>query len=411
MLLFVALSRLKVALLALPFFAAVLWIMLVLTSWEAIWSPYYYITMSPWSNSGESLPVSEPVPDLRTRRDPPIYSASVNHDFYQFHGTIDPSRYSGGANQAQAERLFKQYSLPYQIAEQHDRVLVLGAGGGMDVEAALLNGATHVDAAEIDPGLVALARRFSASGVYDDPRVTIHNDDARAFLRRAKPGYDLVIFGYLDSQALFSYMSNLRIDGYIYTVESIRNAWSLLNDQGVLSLSFAVSQQWLGVKLFKMVQVATGETPLIYVSGDQVSVIATRGAHRPPPQSYADKYVLLPPEQLPQMSVPLATDDWPYLYLSTRTVPQDYRIVIGTLLVLSVGSVIAIRGRRFRAHDGHFAFMGWGFLLLETSSISSCSLYFGTTWLVTMIVIAGVLLMVLAANARASRMAAFSYLL
>jgi hypothetical protein len=45
-----------------------------------------------------------------------------------------------------------------------------------------------------------------------------------------------------------------------------------------------------------------------------------------------------------------------------------------------------------------------GFLLLETKSIGDCSLYFGTTWVVTMIVVTGVLLMVLAANLIAMRM-------
>lgn len=54
-------------------------------------------------------------------------------------------------------------------------------------------------------------------------------------------------------------------------------------------------------------------------------------------------------------------------------------------------------------NDGHFLFLGLGFLLLETRSIADCSLYFGTTWFVTMVVVAGVLLMVLAANLVAMR--------
>jgi hypothetical protein len=81
-----------------------------------------------------------------------------------------------------------------------------------------------------------------------------------------------------------------------------------------------------------------------------------------------------------------------------RTVPSDYLTVILTLLVLSVVAVAAVRGVRIGAGDAHFFFMGLGFLLLQTKSITDCSLYFGTTWLVTTIVIAGVLLMVLAAN-------------
>jgi hypothetical protein len=48
-----------------------------------------------------------------------------------------------------------------------------------------------------------------------------------------------------------------------------------------------------------------------------------------------------------------------------------------------------------------------GFLMLETKSISDCSLYFGTTWLVTVVVVTGVLLMVIASNYVATRVAAF----
>jgi hypothetical protein len=53
--------------------------------------------------------------------------------------------------------------------------------------------------------------------------------------------------------------------------------------------------------------------------------------------------------------------------------------------------------------DWHAFFLGLGFLLLETKSISDCSLYFGSTWLVTTIVVAGILIMVLLANSLAMR--------
>jgi hypothetical protein len=101
------------------------------------------------------------------------------------------------------------------------------------------------------------------------------------------------------------------------------------------------------------------------------------------------------------------TDDWPFLYLSRKTIPSDYLIVIGILLAITIPAVLLLRGRGFGMNDGHFLFLGLGFLLLETKSISDCSLYFGTTWFVTMVVVAGVLLMVLAANLVAMRMTSF----
>ena len=43
------------------------------------------------------------------------------------------------------------YELPYRLVPNPGRVLVVGAGTGNDVAAALRHGATHVDAVEIDP--------------------------------------------------------------------------------------------------------------------------------------------------------------------------------------------------------------------------------------------------------------------
>jgi hypothetical protein len=84
---------------------------------------------------------------------------------------------------------------------------------------------------------------------------------------------------------------------------------------------------------------------------------------------------------------------------------------MGSLLVLSLAGVTALRGRTVGTQDAHFFFLGMGFMLLETKSIGDCSLYFGTTWLVTSIVVAGVLLMVFAANLVATRMRRFSIFL
>ena len=56
--------------------------------------------------------------------------------------------------------------------------------------------------------------------------------------------------------------------------------------------------------------------------------------------------------------VELATDDWPFLYLMRSTMPQDYLVVIGTLLILSLVVMVALRGRTFASGDGHFLFLG-----------------------------------------------------
>jgi hypothetical protein len=110
---------------------------------------------------------------------------------------------------------------------------------------------------------------------------------------------------------------------------------------------------------------------------------------------------------LARMDIP--TDDWPFLYLIRKTIPSDYVIAILSMLTISVAAIVGLRGRSFGAGDLHFGLLGMGFLLLETKSISDCTLYFGATWFVTLVVVGGVLLMVMAANQVAERLRAFSF--
>jgi len=390
---------------SIPLFALVLLGMFKANERATIWSPYYHITLRDAPTN--TLVTSDPPPNLLTMRDPPVYIVNVNQDFYHSNASLDLSRYTPETPNARfISRQCQQYSFPYSLCRGRKRVLVVGAGGGADVQAALSAGAGQVDAVEIDPGLIKLSRRFNAGAPYDDPRVSVHIDDARSFFAKAAGGYDLVVFGYLDSQALFSCMSNLRLDGFVYTVESIRSAYSLLNDHGMLSLSFGFSQPWLASKLYRMVAEGTARTPLLYVSSGQIILCVARGEYPPPPPAvtifHRVKFVVTPKIEVP-------TDDWPYLYLSKKTIPPDYLIVIGSLLALSLLAAYALRGSSFGRSDAHFAFLGMGFLLLETKSISDCSLYFGTTWLVTLMVVTGVLLMVLGANTVANRLPRFSF--
>ncbi len=375
---------------------------------EIFWSPYYYITIGENRLVTESppggafrqavveQPASPPPAGLRTMLDPPIYTLRVNQDFYQLHATVDLHRYTakGWQHDAMAP-MYEQYQLPYQLIGRPDRVLVLGAGGGMDVETALLNGAGHVDAVEIDPKIPGLSNRLNAAAPFLDPRVTLHVGDGRAFLQRTTSRFDLVAFGFLDSQALFSYGANVRLDGYIYTVESFRQAFSHVREGGVMAIWFFGGREWLVRKLARMVTEATGTRPLVYLKPGSLAILAPKGALARPPPPVMGQWTL---STVDGGGIALATDDWPYLYLEHRGVPTDYAIVIGLLAALSVLAVATLRGRGFGSADSHFLFLGWGFLLLQTKAIGDCSLYFGATWLVTTVVITGVLLMVLLAN-------------
>jgi hypothetical protein len=96
-----------------------------------------------------------------------------------------------------------RYDYPYFWKPHPREVLILGAGTGNDVVAALRNGAEHVDAVEIDPELLRLGKELHPEQRYADPRVRVIADDARAVLRKPGKRYDLIVFGLLDAHTSF----------------------------------------------------------------------------------------------------------------------------------------------------------------------------------------------------------------
>jgi hypothetical protein len=92
------------------------------------------------------------------------------------------------------------YNQPYAWMPRPRNVLVVGAGTGNDVAAALRHGAEHVDAVEIDARIQEFGLSLHPERPYSDPRVTRIVDDARSFLvGEAGKKYDLIVFGLLDS--------------------------------------------------------------------------------------------------------------------------------------------------------------------------------------------------------------------
>jgi uncharacterized protein with PQ loop repeat len=384
---------------------------IISTEWRATWSAYSYLSMADGADTVWHWydPAPTPPANLRTMHDPPSYTLTVNQNFYQYHRTNDLRRYTPGTPAYRfAASLGSGYDIPYAFQPAPHRVVIVGAGGGLDVEAALRHGAERVDAVEIDPTIVQMARRYSASGVYDNPKVTAVIDDARAFFGRAAIGYDLIAFGYLASHDLFSTMANIRLDGFVYTVEGFRAAWRLLNERGVLTLTVATTTRpWLHGKLYRMVTEATGREPRVYATPDgRVVMVAEKRPIPNPPASFGTFTTWRPTAA--DLAISTAHDDWPYLGLRYRAIPPGYRIVLLSMLVISIAAVARLKPRGTGTDDLHFGAMGVGFLLLETKSIVDSSLYFGATWLVSLFVIAGVLLMVLLANTIAGRLGRFT---
>jgi spermidine synthase len=296
------------------------------------------------------------------------------------------------------------YNLPFRFTVASPSVLVVGAGSGNDVAGAIRDNSRSIDAVEIDPAILRLGRTHPEKP-YESSTVTAHLGDARTFMRRTGKRYDLVLFGLLDSHTQQSEYANMRIDNYVYTEESLREARGLLSPNGVLFLKFQVDRDWLGQRLNTLLTRAFGKTPVVfaaepgYGAGGVCFVIS--------PGEQVEKTIAEDPQLRAfvaqqarsfdhEQPVPLTTDDWPYLYQRKKSIP----VVFLTLSLLVVGLALGYRrtistqavSTEHAGQPSMFFFaMGAGFLLLETQTVSRLALFFGTTWQVNGVAIGSVL--------------------
>ena len=282
------------------------------------------------------------------------------------------------------------------------RVLIIGAGNGTDVAGALAHGATAVDAVEIDPRILELGRTLHPDRPYADPRVRAIVDDGRAVLRRSDQTYDLIVFALTDSLTLSSSSGNLRLESFLYTHEALVSARDRLAPDGVITIYNYYQRPYLVAKLAGMLATVFGAPPIVQTYSGPVEIGAAFAAG-PGARAPTGPVAAVPLESAPQP----ATDDWPFLYLQGPGIAQFYVLVLGAFLALSLGAVlVAARMARapIRRASPHFFVLGAAFLLLETKNLATFSLLFGSTWLVSALVFAGILLSVLAAIAVTARL-------
>ncbi len=424
-LLFVLLSRLHqppalwfaaVALLLLPFFVGrrpafltelLPLVMIPLLAWVAegwdgsirtVWSPY------------QKLALFGPPVDVATKK----HTIEVNNVGYQQMLDLREETLEEVFGEGTGRRYVSQYDVPFLLHPGARTALMVGTGAGNDVAGALRHGVERVTAVEIDPAIIEFGRELHPERPYDSERVRIVNDDARSWFSRSPERYDVIVFGLLDSHTTTA-MTNARLDHYVYTRESIRQARSLLEPGGTMVLSFEARKQFIADRMAGAIREEFGQDPMVFrvpysalgwggvmfVAGDldalRGNIAANEGL-----AGLIDLWQERFPIEL-EYATPPATDDWPYLYLKGRGIPPLHILLSAVLLALFVGVTRRLRipGLNPRAWDRsnwHFFFLGAAFLLLEVQNISKASVALGNTWSVNAVIISGVLAMVLLAN-------------
>ena len=361
-----------------------------LESVDHTWSPYYRISLEPITSvqdrtTGRRVSFPEPVGNVLT----------VNHDYHQMMLDLRPRPSEHPF--LSSWRAF--YDVPYTTTSNAlgplppGPILIVGAGTGNDVAAALRRTDRLVTAVEIDPAIASLGRRLHQESPYSDPRVTLVIDDARSFFHRAPSGrYAAVVFGFLDSHRLLSAFSSIRLDNFIYTDEAMREVQRILVPGGRVALSFATNRDWIHERLSALVGRHVGE-PLLFADprsyANGIIYFGVRGRERTSPYT-APASAIVP------------TDDWPFLYLQRPSIPGHNVAFLLLAIALSLAAFLILpKGeRRIRVP---YLLLGAAFFLLETSNVVRMALLFGSTWWVNTVVFAGILILVLLANLTASR--------
>jgi SAM-dependent methyltransferase len=323
-------------------------------------------------------------------------------------------------------------------------VLVIGAGTGNDVSRALAWGARRVDAVEIDPVIQRLGARDHPDRPYDDPRVSVHIDDGRNFLRTATGQYDLIVFALVDSLVLHSGYSNLRLESFMFTDEAMADVRARLKPDGVFVMYNLFRRGWIVARLHDGLRRAFHTEPLVFTlpfvdavtpdAGGGFTILMVGrtdpirdafGRHdgywletavTPSPASpngftargqaearNGEWLRVGPAEITSSETLAPATDDWPFLYLRQPMLPL---LTLRGIVIMGAAAAVLLvifapagaGGPRDWALDGRMFFLGAGFMLVETKAVVEMALLFGSTWLVNSIVFAGILAMILGAN-------------
>jgi hypothetical protein len=328
-----------------------------------IWTPYNKILLSPVDGNA------------------PNVSVTANNIPYQ---AIHP-----------LSTMSQFYFLPYEHVTKQSlgHVLIIGAGTGNDVTVALHEGARHIDAVDIDPGLITIGRQHNRNHPYQNPRVTAYVADGRQFLEDTSQHYNLILLALPDSQAALAGQSGIRLESFLLTEQSIEAAKARLAPGGTFAM-YNWYTPFVLDRFANTLETVFHKDPCDQVAGSSSSTgrkeaVLTIG----PGPTVANCPTYWHGEHIRP-----ATDDWPFPYLRTPSIPFGYAlmlacILLGSILLVRIGGVGSGVFASMRSYVD-LACMGAAFLLLETKNIVGFAVLFGTTWFVNALVFAGVLVAV-----------------
>jgi hypothetical protein len=305
---------------------------------------------------------------------------------------------------------------PYELLTR-PHVLIFGPGGGIDIQNALLHGASQIDAVEVNRGVTALMRGALAdySGrVYSAARVTVVEDEARSFIRRSSDRYDLILMTVVDSYAALASGAYALSESYLYTAEAFDDYLTHIAEHGALAVGRfyreppieMLNTAKLGVDALRRRGIADPLAHLMvlrYLDFGMLIVrtdafdLASAGAIRRFASEHSFTVAFDPldrtgafAEGLVRTPVP-ATDDRPFFFANDpgAQVPVAYLILFGALVPATVlswgllllplrktigGGLATVLGQRTTVQA---LAVGFGFIAAEIVLLQRLTLYLG----------------------------------
>lgn len=130
--------------------------------------------------------------------------------------------------------------IPYLLDKGQDPVLIIGAGGGREIRAALRQGQSDVHAVEEDVTISRAIMRGSSytfsEGLYDKPEVHVSMGGAKTYARTHVDSFQRIVVGYFDSQAASPSGSLAARPNFAFTTEFIQDLLGALRPNGTLTI-------------------------------------------------------------------------------------------------------------------------------------------------------------------------------
>lgn len=194
---------------------------------STVWSPTCRI---------DTLPMAPTVQNAQKDRENP--GSGPRTEVHVFQDGDAPTKIWSGGYAKELDYKKHWYGLGYQLVKDPN-ALIIGPGGGNDIETGLACGAKTITAVDINGDTIDLVRgKFGAytNNVYDRPGVTWVKSEGRSYLRRSGKKFDLLQMSGTDTYSALSSGSYIFSESYLYTTEAFDDFFEHMTDNGVITV-------------------------------------------------------------------------------------------------------------------------------------------------------------------------------